>query len=1225
MPVCLQAQVETQVLTLENLSTKYKSKENAEQKKLQQLTKKYKWEKVLLSENSNQIITLTGVDVQGFPIYTSTNNNTISAATTQTNKLWNGSISGYNLSGSSTNLKGKLAIWDGGVAMNTHIELNGRIINKDASSQINHTTHVAGTLIAKGFNPSAKGMAFGAEELNCYDFNNHISEMSSAASNLLLSNHSYGIIAGWNKPTVGDWEFWGNPGDIADYKFGIYNEECQMFDSISYNAPNYLIVKSSGNNKDKNGPAVGEPYKRFNASGTMVSSGNRPSGISSNNGFDIIPTYGVAKNILTVGAIEGIPSGIATLQNIKLGVFSSCGPTDDGRIKPDIVANGVDVLSSVANSTTSYDVYNGTSMATPNVTGSLFLLQELYSKKNAGSFMRASTLKALAIHTSTEAGNTPGPDYQFGWGLLNAQKAAQIIDENNTGSNRIIEAVLNNSSTYTLNVIASGVGKLMATLVWTDPAATPTTINLLNNPALKLINDLDIKITSNNFNYYPWVLDPTNQSAAATKGINFRDNVERIDIENVVPGKTYTIEITHKNNLRNGSQAFSLILSGISGFSYCNSTPLYFSGTRIDNVSFSNINNTNPTGCTQYSNFTNLTAQIEPNKSYPLNITLSSCDGSTATKFVKVYIDYNRNGNFGDVGELVATSSLLNGNSTFSTSILTPENLTENTFTLMRVVVQETNDANSITPCNSSNHGETQDYRIQFIKATTDLSIIDILNPSFNNCSNSNQLLTVRIFNNGNNSVSNIPISAIIKNGNTTVANFNTIYEPSILSGESKEFTFQTPFTSIPNTTYTILVSANVINDQNPNNNTYTSDILFSPSPTTAFGQANICNTTVNLRAFNTNSNQNYLWYNAANATTPVASGINTSSTIIASNYYLSSGFSTKIGPQNKTVFTQGDYQAKGGNYLKYTSSVPTVLEKAKFYTAFPGKVFITAADINTIFPDGTYTYKTLSTTTIDALASRPTKASGDIAGNDPSDSGFVYNINLYLPSGNHVIIVSTDSISNIFRNKNISTNPYPINYSSLFSITGNNATNQSEFYYYLYDMSLKSFDCISNKVQIVPTVAPQPTITKAGDSLVASVGINYQWLKNDSTIIGATSNNYKPTATANYSCRITDNSGCEQKSNSINFEFIAYEDALKIYPNPANNLINLSFFSNYNGFTQINIIDALGRIHLTQYFNTVIGNFNGQINISPLKNGVYTAHVTQGSTISHQIFVVAK
>ena len=81
LPVCLQAQVETQVLTLENLSTKYKSKENAEQKKLQQLTKKYKWEKVLLSENSNQIITLTGVDVQGFPIYTSTNNNTISAAT----------------------------------------------------------------------------------------------------------------------------------------------------------------------------------------------------------------------------------------------------------------------------------------------------------------------------------------------------------------------------------------------------------------------------------------------------------------------------------------------------------------------------------------------------------------------------------------------------------------------------------------------------------------------------------------------------------------------------------------------------------------------------------------------------------------------------------------------------------------------------------------------------------------------------------------------------------------------------------------------------------------------------------------------------------------------------------------------------------------------------------------------------------------------------------------
>ena len=1207
------------IVSFDDAAQKIKAKETLEKNIAINKASKNNWPLFLQTKNTNQVTVLTRLDVNGFPIYTSTDNNLISAKTTHTNKLWQ---SGLNLSGSSSNMKGKIAIWDGGVAMNSHIELNGRIINKDASSQINHSTHVAGTMIAKGINPNAKGMAFGVEELNCYDFNSHLSEMTSASSNLLISNHSYGVIAGWNQTLSGEWEFWGSPGENEDYKFGIYNEECQMFDSIAYNSPQYLIVKSAGNNRDKNGPVVGQPYKRFDGNGTMSNAGNRPSGISNNDAFDVIPTYGVAKNILTVGAIEGIANGIATTQNIKIGSFSSWGPTDDGRIKPDVVANGVDVLSCVANNTTTYEMYNGTSMAAPNVSGSMFLLQELYSQKNSGSFMKAGTLKALAIHTTTEAGDTPGPDYKFGWGLLNVEKAAQVINKVSTGETKIVETTLNNGSTYTLNVIASGNEKLSATLVWTDPAAPPTTTNLLNNSTLKLIHDLDIRIIKNNNTYFPWILNPAFPNNPASKGDNFRDNVERIDVDDVLPGQSYTIQITHKGNLARGSQAFSLIVSGLGGVSYCNSVPTYFSGTRIDNVSFAGINNTTQAGCTQYNDFGNYTASLQPNTAYPFSISLSSCDGSTAFKYVKVFIDYNKNGSFDDAGELVATSGLLFGDASFNTNITTPNDLLQNTFTRMRVVVQETNDANTITSCNSSNHGETQDYKVWFLPSLTDVGIHNISIPYSNICANSNQLITVDIVNYGSVAVSNIPINSVIKNGNTTVANLSATYAPTIESGASASYTFQTPFTSNAASNYTVIAKTNVASDKNNSNDSTTLDFTIAAATATTTAQASICSTAVSLRAFNTNPNQNYLWYNSPTATTPIAAGSNTSSTIIASNYYLGSGIIANIGASSKTNFTDGDYQAKGGNYFKYTATVPLILEKAKLYTAYPGKVFITVADINTVNPDGSYTYKSLSKATVDVVASRPTIVRGDVAGNDPTDFGFTYTINLYLPSGNHVIIVSTDSVANIFRNKNIASNPYPYSFSNLFSITGNNAANSNEFYYYLYNMNLKSLDCLSDKLLITPTTAVAPVITKVGDSLKASLGINYQWMKNGVEILGANTQLFRPTSSANYSCKVTDNGGCEQTSNTIIFEFVVTGEELKIYPNPANNKINLILYSNNNTYTEVKIIDAVGKVCISKFYNSFT---NEQIDVSFLKNGMYTAHIIQGNAVFQRKFIVAR
>ncbi|MEO8172649.1 MAG: S8 family serine peptidase, partial [Sediminibacterium sp.] len=413
---------------------------------------------------------LVGVDLFGLPKYYVTFNNTIAAATTSANKLWPGGSSGLNLTGSSANMKNKLGVWDGGSVLGTHVELVGRVTQKDnPSSSSDHSTHVAGTLMASGVNAAAKGMAYGLQGLLAYDFFSDLQEQTvEANAGMLVSNHSYGVPAGWvrNESENNRWEFRGKSGDNEDYKFGFYSDETANMDELAYNAPFYLMVRAAGNPRDVNGPDVGLPYFRYNSQGVMASAGTRPSGISSNDGYDIISLEIGAKNILTVGAVYGIPAGYGRKEDVVVSSFSAWGPTDDGRIKPDIVADGVNVLSSTNTTTTSYAAYSGTSMASPNAAGSVFLLQEYYSKlkNSATAFLRSASLKGLAIHTADEAGTTPGPDYKHGWGLLNVKKAADVltaaVPSNNasTSAHLLYENTLAQGASFTTTVIASGKG-----------------------------------------------------------------------------------------------------------------------------------------------------------------------------------------------------------------------------------------------------------------------------------------------------------------------------------------------------------------------------------------------------------------------------------------------------------------------------------------------------------------------------------------------------------------------------------------------------------------------------------------------------------------------------------------------------------------------------------------------------------------------------------------------
>src|SRR5260370_22162468 len=130
--------------------------------------------------------------------------------------------------------------------------------------------------------------------------------------------------------------------------------------------------------------------------------------------------------------------------------------------------------------------------------------------------MRAATLKGLACHTAFDAGNI-GPDYVYGWGLLDMKKAAQSITDNGTKS-MLTENTLNQGASQTFNVVASGNGALVATISWTDPEGSITPDGVINDRTPKLVNDLDIRISDATQTFNPWVLDPNNPSAAATTG-----------------------------------------------------------------------------------------------------------------------------------------------------------------------------------------------------------------------------------------------------------------------------------------------------------------------------------------------------------------------------------------------------------------------------------------------------------------------------------------------------------------------------------------------------------------------------------------------------------------------------------------------------------------------------------------------------------------------------------
>lgn len=514
--------------------------------------------------NDESIISVVGIQ-NNHPVYFTTHNQHASFIT-RTSPLQSGGSLNLNLTGSTITI----GVWDASLVFENHQEHSSRVIRKETGGAGNHATHVAGTLIATGILNEAKGMAPKAR-LHSYNWNFHSSEMiSEAEKGLLVSNHSYGRIGGWHKfnltPDSSRWQWFGDPNISTDedYVFGYYDEEAATFDHIVYTNPHYLPVISAGNERDDLGPSSGiylaldnqNRWREYDIATRPVSPDGDPGG------FDTITSMALAKNVLTVGSISSDSLNAA----INLSVFSSAGPTDDGRIKPDIVGLGEQLFSTIASGSTEYATYSGTSMATPNIAGSLVLLQQLHHQL-FGTYMSAATLKGLAIHTATDIG-TPGPDYQTGWGLMNTEKAALALQKGFRSPSTVQEEVLFADSLYTLNLLSREGSDIRATLSWTDPRFTPITsgtAEILDNPTPTLVHDLNLRLIHKptNKTYLPYTLIANDPTQAAVPGVNNVDPVEQIYVENAPPG-LYSLIVDAPAGLSHStSQSFSLLVSGL--------------------------------------------------------------------------------------------------------------------------------------------------------------------------------------------------------------------------------------------------------------------------------------------------------------------------------------------------------------------------------------------------------------------------------------------------------------------------------------------------------------------------------------------------------------------------------------------------------------------------------------------------------------------------------------
>ncbi len=511
----------------DSLSAAYAKASKEQKQQAEELAKIKGWPLTKNGEDGS-FSELMKLDDFGQPIYYTTSN-AGAAITARANRVYPNGGAGLALTGAGITA----GIWDGGQVLASHTTFStGRVQVMDSDMPVAlHPTHVAGTIIGNGGAvATARGIAYQGNLLG-FNWNSDIAEMTSVADQIVASNHSYGLDADGSTPA---------------YLFGKYDDKARNADNVAFNFPYYQICVAAGNDR---GSAVN----------------------STKYGYDLLSQMGVAKNALTVAAINEVRNYAAiSPSDVRVASFSNYGPTDDFRIKPNIATKGVNVYSSGNANNFSFVTQSGTSMATPGITGVIMLLQQHFSNlhpvANEGdlpNYMTSASVRGLLQHTADEIGTEEGPDAMTGWGLVNTEAAAAVLTAKNADEGKVVfeERTLNQGETYTVRVLASSAAKISASISWTDPAGN-TANNTTDSSAAALVNNLDIKVTdAANTVFLPWKLNTSFSNSYITVGENNVDNFEKVDVAEA--SGWYTVTVSHKGTLRNNQQAYTLIVTGI--------------------------------------------------------------------------------------------------------------------------------------------------------------------------------------------------------------------------------------------------------------------------------------------------------------------------------------------------------------------------------------------------------------------------------------------------------------------------------------------------------------------------------------------------------------------------------------------------------------------------------------------------------------------------------------
>lgn len=389
-------------------------------------------------------------------------------------------VGGRALTGKGVNV----GLWDGNVV--SHPDFGDRVTRKEfeiGGVGARHGTHTMGSIVGSGMvDPLAAGNAPQARAYT-YNFNMQRNrklapiEMHEAykQQGIQMSSNSYGTYI-----NCGIYEERGYP----------YGGEDQLLDMVAFSDPYLTIVFAVGNDQDK----CPELMTRIWGA----------------------PGYGTTttatKNSILVGALKA---------DGTMSEYSSWGPRGDGRMAAHVCTRGSAVYSTSFSG--DYMYMTGTSMACPNAAGAIVLLQERWMQLHPGTMIRSDLVRALVSNSAHDAG-IKGPDFEFGYGILDIAQAIEDMEKNQFS----IDTVSKGKSKRTAIRVPNGVKALKVLVAWNDPAAE-------HKPGFKesvLVNDLDLKVEG----VKPLTPNPLRPMHPARPSVDKVNNIEQVVIENPTPG-----------------------------------------------------------------------------------------------------------------------------------------------------------------------------------------------------------------------------------------------------------------------------------------------------------------------------------------------------------------------------------------------------------------------------------------------------------------------------------------------------------------------------------------------------------------------------------------------------------------------------------------------------------------------------------------------------------------